>query len=153
MTAMNEISGLVTHLLNGTFQSLDSVIPLKHTISKPILLEEPLPISFGVLIGMTGNIKGKLVIDGDRTVFASIGERMFGTPLEEEMLKSFTGELGNMIAGGLSTNIAQQGIRIEITAPSVIEGSSQITGFKRAIYIPIQFNDKTSFDLSLLMDE
>ena len=51
-----------------------------------------------MLIGITGDVKGLLVLEGNEIVFGGIGEAMFGMPLEGEMLGSFSGELGNMIA-------------------------------------------------------
>ncbi|WP_085522183.1 chemotaxis protein CheX [Tuberibacillus sp. Marseille-P3662] len=146
-------NGTITHLINGTLQSLKTALSLDHSISKPGLLETPLQVTFGVFIGITGDFKGKLVINGHHQTFANIGEKMFGMPLEGEMLKSFTGEIGNMIAGGLSTNIYHQGIKIDITAPTVMDGDSQITGFRQAIHVPVHFNTDESFDLYLLVDE
>ena len=92
---------LIMDLLNGTYSTLRTIVPIHHEIKKPRLLEQSLHLQFGVLIGITVDIKGKLILAGDSTIFGSIGESMFGMPLEGDMLLSFSGELGNMIAGGL----------------------------------------------------
>src|SRR5690625_2561875 len=105
----------VKEILNGTFASLKIVVPLEHTISKPKILTNFVPLQFGVLIGITGDIRGKLVFSGEKTIIGSIGELMYGMPLEGDMLYSFGGELGNMIAGGLSTIIAESGFNTDIT--------------------------------------
>src|SRR5690625_2649841 len=107
-------SGL-TKLLNATLSSIKTVVPVESQIAKPQLLESEFHLNFGILIGITGDIKGKLIFAGDTATFAFIGEGMYGMPLEGEMLQSFSGELGNMIAGGISTDLFQNKTDIAIT--------------------------------------
>lgn len=130
-TVANQSTSDVTQLLNGTLRTLKNVLPVEHSISKPTALKSALHVNFAVLIGITGNIKGNLVINGDSAVFGMIGEKMFGMPLEGEMLKSFAGEMGNMMAGGISTSIAEEGIQVDITAPAVLEGDTKVSGFEK----------------------
>ncbi|MFD2044943.1 chemotaxis protein CheX [Ornithinibacillus salinisoli] len=151
-TETSEKSKSITSLLNGTITSIQNVVPIQHEIKGPQLLQQPLKLAFGVLIGITGDLKGKLVLAGDTAVFGSIGEAMFGMPLEGEMLSSFSGELGNMIAGGLSTNIIESGIQTDITAPTIIEGSTTLTGYERAIHITADFGSIGSLRMYLLVD-
>lgn len=106
----------VLELLNGTLGAIKTVVPLDFGLGKPFLLDQSLQMSFGVLIGFTGDLKGKLVLKGNEALFGSIGEIMFGMALEGEMLSSFAGELGNMIAGGMATNLAEDGVFIDITS-------------------------------------
>src|SRR5690625_344896 len=138
---------LVTELLNGTLLSLKTVVHIDYKPSKPQLLDKEFLLSFGVLIGITGDIKGKLVLSGNSTTFQSLGEIMYGMPLEDEMLLSFSGELGNMIAGGLSTNIAENGIRVNITAPTIMQGTTTISGYKQALDLPITFENTNQMNI------
>lgn len=142
----------VKELLNGTYTSLQTVIPIKHEVSKPRLLEQSLHIEFGVLIGITGDIRGKLVLSGDTAIFSSIGEVMFGMALEGEMLISFSGELGNMLAGSISTNIVKEGINTDITSPTMIQGNTTLSGFKKALHVTVQFDAIGEMDIYLLLD-
>lgn len=87
-----------------------------------------LQLQFGVLIGITGDVKGKLILSGQTDVFSIIGETMFGTTIENDMLTSFSGELGNMIAGGLATNIVNKGLTTDITYPTILKGDTAISG-------------------------
>src|SRR5699024_5787188 len=89
----------INELSNGTYTSLKTVITIDHQIAKPTLLNQYLHLHFGVLIGITGDVKGQLILSGEQHVFGSIGKAMFGADLEGDMLMSFSGELGNMIAG------------------------------------------------------
>ena len=103
------ISKQVTTILSGIIESVKEVIPFDISSDTPAIFTQPFTLqSFGVLIGMTGDVRGRLIIDGDEQVFSSIGEGMFGMVIEGEMLESFAGELGNMIAGTLSTSISQK---------------------------------------------
>ncbi|SET07908.1 chemotaxis protein CheX [Oceanobacillus limi] len=152
MTIANEKSKSITTLLNGTIASIKNVVPIQHEVNGPQLLQNALKVQFGVLIGITGDLRGKLVLTGDTKVFGGIGEAMFGMPLEGEMLSSFSGELGNMIAGGLSTNIIESGIKTDITAPTIMEGSTSLSGYEKAIHLTAAFESVGELDIYLLVD-
>ncbi|MDY0409121.1 chemotaxis protein CheX [Virgibacillus soli] len=142
----------ITDLLNATYVSLKSVVPLPYQISKPALLGKSLLIEFGVLIGITGDIKGKLILGGEQAIFQTIGESMFGMALEGEMLTSFSGELGNMLAGNLATNIVKSGINTDITSPTIMDGQTSISGYKQALQLTALFEQAGDLNIYLLMD-
>ncbi|TMN21395.1 chemotaxis protein CheX [Lentibacillus cibarius] len=148
----NERNKAVTDLLNATFTSLDTVVPVQYSRQKPTLLAKEFHLEYGVLIGITGDIQGKLVLSGDPEVFSAIGETMYGMSLEGEMLISFSGELGNMIAGGLSTNIITEGISLNITSPTMMQGNTKILGFKQGIDVTVTFTDIGDMTVYLLLD-
>ena len=90
----------VTDVLNSTIEALQSVLPFTIIIDSPKLFKSPIAgHTVGVLIGITGDIKGRMIIDAEKEIISKIGEGMFGMPLQEEMFESFAGELGNMLAG------------------------------------------------------
>jgi len=151
-TLKEEKTETITHLLNGTGASIKNVVPLSVEMNKPSTVEGKLDLEFGVLIGMTGDIKGKLILAGKSNVFSVIGETMFGMPVEGEMLSSFSGELGNMIAGGLSTNLTENGLSIDITAPTVMEGNMSIRGYKTGVQVPVSFEKAGDLSVFLLLD-
>ncbi|WP_409251126.1 chemotaxis protein CheX [Bacillus sp. SCS-153A] len=143
----------VTDIVNGTIQSIKSVIPLPVKVDQPTLLTEPLrKHKIGVLIGLTGDIRGQIIFDGDVEDFQGLGTSMFGMPLEGEMLESFAGELGNMIAGNLSTKIAELGHSMDITPPTVIVGESRFSGFDRALKLPITVENAGKFIIVIMVD-
>ncbi|WLR53028.1 chemotaxis protein CheX [Bacillus tianshenii] len=144
----------VTSILNGTIEAVNSIIPVELHIDKPSLMTQPLQqSSIGVLIGMTGDVRGRIVIVGDESTLSNIGEIMFGMPLEGEMLQSFTGELGNMIAGNISTNISQKGLTTDITPPTVMVGQTKMYGFDRAFRVPVNIQDKGEIQIILMIEE
>lgn len=136
------IGAHMTSVLNGIISAIKSVLPLTIEINQPKLISQHLEQeAISVLIGMTGDLPGRLIIDGSEACMSKIGEVMFGMPLEGEMLESFSAELGNMIAGNLATTLAQSNTIIDITPPTVLFGRSRMSGFERALSLPIQLEN------------
>lgn len=147
------LSGNITHILNGTLESVKSVIPMPLVVGQPSLMTAPLEqTEIGVLIGMVGHVRGRLVLESAAKTFGAIGEAMFGMPLEGEMLQSFTGELGNMLAGKLCTIVASHGVDIDITPPTVMVGSSKLYGFDRAFRVPVAIEGKGEIHIILMLE-
>ncbi|SDN03792.1 chemotaxis protein CheX [Psychrobacillus sp. OK028] len=141
-------------VLNGTIQSLKSVIPISMDIKPPSLMVQPFEQKeMGVLIGIIGDIKGRIIIDSTAESFSAIGATMFGMPLEGEMLESFTGELGNMIAGNICTSVASNGVQVDITPPTVIVGSTRLFGFQHAFKLPVVIENIGAMTIILTIDE
>ncbi|WP_456275774.1 chemotaxis protein CheX [Bacillus sp. AK128] len=143
----------ITKILNGTIHSVKSILPMAITIGSPSMFQEKVIKSkMSVLIGITGDVKGRIVIDGDPTTFSTIGEVMYGMQLEGEMLESFTGELGNMIAGNLATNASQNNLIMDITPPTILVGEAKLSGFKQAIQVPVTINESANMSIILMME-
>lgn len=143
----------VTEILNGTIESVKAVLPFEVSVDKPSLFTQPFTQhSIGVLIGMTGDIRGRVIIDGEEEIFGKIGEGMFGMVLEGEMLESFAGELGNMIAGNLSTSISAKGFEMDITPPTVLVGQTKVYGFNRAFRLPIHVSNLGVLEIVLAVE-
>lgn len=142
----------ITKLLNATVSSIKEVIQANCAINKPQLLNDELILTFGVLIGITGDVKGKLVLTGDMATFATIGNGMYGLPLEGDMLLSFSGELGNMIAGGLSTSLANNNTNINITTPTIMQGDTKLLGYTQALEMIVTFENIGKMNTYLLLD-
>src|SRR5699024_12439203 len=96
VNAVDNRNRMITTLLNGTNLSLKQVVPVEHTISKPNLIKDAINVRFGELIGIVGDLKGKLVLAGDIHMFGLIGEKRFGMELTGDLLSYFSGEHGNM---------------------------------------------------------
>src|SRR5699024_12507187 len=105
VNAVDNRNRMNTTLLKGTNIALKQVVPVEHTISKPNIIKDAINVRFGVLIGIVGDLKGKLVIAGDIHMFGLIGEKMIGMEVTGDMLSSSSVEFGNMLDGSISTNI------------------------------------------------
>lgn len=144
---------IIKEVYNGTIQSIKNVIPLSCSIGQPKVLETPIQVELGVLIGFTGDIKGELLVKGEKKLVGAIGEAMFGMHLSDDMLDSFTGELGNMIAGGLSTNLSTNGIQTDITHPTVLNGNVKLSGYKRALLVDVDYDSIGKLEVYLLLND
>lgn len=146
---MNEI---IKNVYNGAIVSVKKIIPIDPKVGAPKIVEPPLKVSFGVMIGYTGSVKGELVLQSSDRFFSHIGEKMFGMPVEGEMLDSFAGELGNMIAGSLSTYLSEQGLQTDITHPTILKGNATLSGFKRALLVEVAYSDEQTLSIYLLLN-
>src|SRR5699024_11131558 len=118
---------------------------------KPNLIKDAINDRFGVLIGIVGDLKGKLVLAGDIHMFGLIGEKMFGMEVTGDMLSSFSGEFGNMLASTISTNSASEAMSTDITCPALIEGQAKISGCKVASQTKVSFAARADVDTYLMI--
>lgn len=147
-------SFFVTGILNGTLNAVRAVVPTCVSIGTPSLVTTPIvQPEMGVLIGITGQVRGRLFVEAKHTAFAAIAEVMFGMKLEGDMLESFVGELGNMIAGNMSTLVSKESIHIDITPPTVLVGNTKLSGYETAIVIPVQLQNEEELRLLLMVGE
>ena len=141
-------------ILNGTIHSLKTILPMPITIGSPTMSVEPyIQQEMGVLIGIIGDLKARIIIDGSPTIFGNIGGAMFGMPLEGEMLESFTGEFGNMIAGNLCTHVGEQNLELDITPPTVMVGNTKLYGFQQAFRLPATIETVGDITVLLTVDD
>ena len=144
----------VQTILNGTIYALKTILPMNINIASPSITTEPYTqLEMGVLIGLVGDIKGRVIIDGSPSTFGNIGSSMFGMPLEGEMLESFTGEFGNMIAGNLCTHAGQSQLELDITPPTVMVGNTKLYGFQHAFSLPASIDGVGNITILFTIDE
>lgn len=148
---VQEKNKMLKELINGIYESVNTIINVKTTMSKPSIIKGPVELRFGVLIGITGNIKGQLIFEADSSLFGELGNVMFGMPLEGEMLNSFSGELGNMIAGQLCTIVSNKGVNIDITSPTVAYGDVSFAGYQHIICVNVIIEDLGEMDIYMMI--
>jgi chemotaxis protein CheX len=125
-------------------------------IGKPYVKKTPFALKDVVLlVGVTGEIKGQVIINLDLDVAKKIASRMMmGMEVNEldEMSKSAISELGNMIMGNSTTLIANQGITIDITPPTLMVGKDINLSFNDAITIGLPLHSEIGdiiYDIAL----
>ncbi|WP_353957916.1 chemotaxis protein CheX [Peribacillus sp. ACCC06369] len=122
-------------------------------IQKPSLIRQPFKQeSISVLIGISGDNRGRIIIEGTNGCMSKIGEGMFVIPLEGEMLESFAAELGNMLAGNIATCLETENTIIDITPPTVIVGNTKIYGFNEAVNLPISLEGVGTLHIILMVE-
>jgi chemotaxis protein CheX len=144
----------VTGLLSSVIESFRQVIPIQSFAQSPNVFKDSVVQSdIGVLVGFTGDIYGRIVIQGESTTFSKLSVSMYGMQLEDEILHSFVGELANMIAGNTSTLISQGGMKIDITPPTVMVGALRLYGFERGISVPLIIDNVGEINVIILLQK
>lgn len=144
----------VKDLLNSTIESVNQVISIATEIQPPKAFNQSVFQSeMGVLVGITGDVSGRIVLEGDLLTFSKLGESMFGMLLEGEMLLSCVGEIANMIAGKTSTIIYQKGHSIDITPPTILVGQMHMYGFEKGISVNLEISNVGGLNIILLLQK
>ena len=149
------VAATVTDLLNSTLDAVKSVVPVQsNRNSGPSLVEGSFVQSdTGVLIGLAGDLPGRLILNASRTTFTNLGTAMFGVALEGEMVESFVGEVGNMVAGNAVSALSEAGLILNITPPTVLVGETKIAGFQHGIKVSLELENTGELTIILIIDE
>lgn len=149
-----ENSNHIQLILDGTIHAIQSIVQGNVTIQPLTFKNEPyVQQEIGVLIGFIGDIKGRIIIDSIQSTFSGLASKMFGMPIEGEMLESFTGEFGNMLAGTICTYVGAKNINIDITPPTVMVGTTKLYGFESAYNLPVSIDDVGDLVILFTIDE
>ncbi|MFU0828650.1 MAG: CheY-P phosphatase CheX [Lachnoclostridium sp.] len=99
-----------------------------------------------IIIGITGEIRGQVMIAFPDYVACDIASKMMMMPVTQldELSTSAVCELGNMIMGNTATILSTKGIGIDITPPSICSGNVSFSQlYSQNICVPLQYdNDK-----------
>jgi chemotaxis protein CheX len=105
-----------------------------------------------IIIGIAGDFKGQVFFTmQEKTACSIASSMMFGmdVPALDEMAKSAIAELGNMIMGNVSTEFYNEGIKIDITPPTVLVGSDINISTKgiQTICVPIEIENGNRLEI------
>lgn len=110
-----------------------------------------------IMIGVTGEMKGQVMLSFEDAVACDIAGKMMMMPVEQldEISTSAICELGNMIMGNASTVFSVEGIGIDITPPTMCKGNVAFQGPIANLCIPIFYDGtdkKIELNLAMKMD-
>ncbi len=109
-----------------------------------------------IMIGITGEMRGQVVIGFSMEVACDIASRMIMMPVTEmnELSMSAISELGNMILGNAATILSTKGIGIDITPPTLCRGTmSMTTTYAKNICIPLMYDGNKSVELDIAIKQ
>lgn len=147
--------------INPFIEASQSVIMMmtgnKPSLGQVFLRKSPFGShNIAVIVGLTGKIRGQVIISlSKESAFSIASAMMGGMPVVEfdDITKSAISELGNMIMGNTATLLANRGIGIEITPPSLLVGEKIMISpaNMKTICIPLELpsGDKLEIDVSL----
>ena len=108
-----------------------------------------------IQIGLKGQINGDVIYGFNEQVALRIVSVMMGgfTMTEiDEIGRSAISELGNMISGNASILLYNQGIKVGITPPVLIQSSSDVAGYrKKALTIPLHLDQIGQMEIKVLV--
>lgn len=109
-----------------------------------------------IMIGVTGEMRGQVVIGFALDVACDIASKMMMMPVTEmnEISMSAIGELGNMVMGNAATILSTKGIGIDITPPTLCRGGiSMMTSYAKNICIPLMYGDGKVIELDIAVKQ
>jgi chemotaxis protein CheX len=111
-----------------------------------------------IIIGVAGEIKGQVFFSMNNITACNIASTMmFGTEVKEldDMAKSAIAELGNMIMGNVSTEFFNNGIKIDITPPTVLVGKDMALSTRglKTICIPLLLEKLGKIEIDVALTE
>lgn len=99
-------------------------------------------MGYAVLIGMTGQVTGRILLEMTEETAVKISNVMLGESYETmvEMAQSAISEIGNMIAGRAITKLHNLGFVFEITPPTLVKGDHMeiSTPSLEAVIVPLE---------------
>lgn len=120
----------------------------KPYVKDPLFLEDTLII----IIGFTGEIRGQVMIAFETQIACDIASRMIQMPVFtlDDFSKSAICELGNMIMGNTATIFSTRGIAIDITPPTVGNGTISFTNnYAKNICIPLIYENNKTIEINI----
>lgn len=120
-------------------------------IKDPVFLDNTLVI----LIGFTGEMRGQVMIAFEHDIACDIASKMIMSPITEidDFARSAVCELGNMILGNTATIFSTKGMEIDITPPTVGNGTMSFTNnFAKNICVPLNYEGNKSIDLNIAIE-
>lgn len=145
----------INPFLIASTKVLKDVVFIDAKIGKPFLKSTEFNgQSLQILLGVTGKIKGQVILSFEYTVALDVASKMCMTQMSElnEFAQSAVCELGNMILGNTATVFSTKGIDIDITPPTICNGPVTFTSNHAAnICIPLIYEDNKVIELNVAM--
>lgn len=120
-------------------------------IGKPYIRSNIDNNSVIIMLGITGQLRGQVVIMLNQLAACDIASKMIMTPVSEidELSGSAICELGNMILGNAATVFSTKGLSIDITPPSLCIGKMAMMNVSKSICVPLSYDDDKLIELNI----
>lgn len=107
-----------------------------------------------IMLGVTGEMTGQVILGFKKAVALDLSSRMCMMPMTElnELSQSAICELCNMILGNTATVFSTKGIAIDITPPTMCQGTGTFSSSYAAnICIPIIYEENKTIEINVSM--
>lgn len=149
----------INPFIQATQSIMKEVCNLEVKLGKPYISKPAYEgTSLMVIVGVTGDLRGQVLINMDVTAALKIASyMMMGMPVEElnDMAISAISELGNMILGNTATIFFNNDISLDITPPSVCLGDNMTISItdSQTICIPLIFDEDQVMEINVGIKE
>ncbi|WCK53796.1 chemotaxis protein CheX [Aneurinibacillus sp. Ricciae_BoGa-3] len=134
----------INSILYGTKSILEGHLGLNVIAGQPSLRKDPVASGqVSVIVGLTGDMTGELVLGMEElTVRTIIGCMFGGMEINEidDMGWSAFSEFGNWVGAACCTELINNGYSINITTPIINEGHTKFHSVHNFISIPLQLD-------------
>jgi chemotaxis protein CheX len=120
----------------------------KPYLKDPVFVENTMVI----LIGFTGEMRGQAMIALEHKIACDIASKMIMMPITEmdDLSRSAICELGNMIMGNTATIFSTKGIGIDITPPTVGNGTMTFSNnYAHNICVPLDYEGDKRIEIHI----
>lgn len=136
---------------------LRDVCQINTSIGKPFVkTTEFKDDSIIIMIGITGELRGQVIIGLPYVAACDIASKMIMQPITEmdDMSMSAISELGNMILGNAATIFSTKGIGIDITPPTLCRGNLSIMSvYAKNICVPLTYDGNKVIELDVAVKQ
>lgn len=143
----------INPFLMASLKILKDVCQIDATMGKPCVRStEFTEDSLIIMIGVTGEMKGQVLINFANPVACDIASKMTMMNITEldELGSSAICELGNMILGHAATIFSTKGIEIDITPPTTCKGNVSFnTAYSANICVPLVYDGNKVIEIHI----
>lgn len=107
-----------------------------------------------IMLGVTGKMKGQVILNFHEVVALDVASKMCMMPLDEmnDLAQSAVCELGNMILGNTATVFSTKGIGIDITPPTICNGPVTFSSmYTTNICIPLIYDEDKVIEINVAL--
>ncbi len=113
--------------INATLSILEELTSVRYVAGKAYLKEDELAKGdITGIIGLTGEVNGTISVTFEEKIILKIVSAMFDeevTEINDEVIDA-AGELNNMITGRAINDLAEKGLTLDLSVPSVVHGKN-----------------------------
>lgn len=142
----------INPFLAASSQVLKTMVNVDTKIGKPMIKDSAFHNdTIVIIIGITGEIKGQVMIAIENYVACDIASKMIMTQVGQldDLAMSAISELGNMILGNAATMLSNNGITVDITTPTIATGNVRFQGDVPNISVPLVYDDDKIIEINV----
>ena len=143
----------INMFLMAASKVLSEMCAINVKVEKPVIKDaQMLDNSYAIIIGITGEMRGQVMLHLSNEVACEIASKMCMMPITQidEISASAICELGNMIMGNAATLFFAKGVVTDITPPTLSHGSASFkTAQTKSLCVPMTYGGGKVIEMHL----